>query len=57
MYADLVAWCRTYMLRPELPLASPEDMSLPVCVDDGPSILRIIREHYEGWKKAQERKS
>jgi uncharacterized protein (TIGR00730 family) len=57
MYADLVAWCRTYMLRPELPLASPEDMNLPVCVDDGPSILRIIREHYENWKKAQERKS
>jgi uncharacterized protein (TIGR00730 family) len=57
MYADLVAWCRTYMLRPELPLASPEDMSLPVCVDDGASILRIIREHYENWKKAQERNS
>src|SRR5436853_5088431 len=55
MYADLVAWCRTYMLRPESPLASPDDMTIPVCVDDGPAVLRIIREHHAGWQKAQER--
>jgi uncharacterized protein (TIGR00730 family) len=55
MYADLVAWCRTSMLRPDAPLASPEDMAIPVCVEDGPSILPILREHYERWKKAQER--
>jgi predicted Rossmann-fold nucleotide-binding protein len=54
MYAELVAWCRTYMLRPEFPLASPGDMAIPVCVEDGPAILRIIREHHAGWKKAQE---
>jgi predicted Rossmann-fold nucleotide-binding protein len=57
MYADLVAWCRTYMLRPDCPLASPQDMDLPSCVEDGPSILRIIRQHHENWKKAQERKN
>jgi uncharacterized protein (TIGR00730 family) len=57
MYADLVAWCRTYMLRPDCPLASPQDMDLPVCVEDGPSILRIIRQHHESWNKAQERKN
>jgi uncharacterized protein (TIGR00730 family) len=57
MYADLVGWCRTYMLRPEVPLASPEDLALPLCVDDGPSILRIIRQHHESWKEAQERKN
>jgi hypothetical protein len=55
MNADLVACCLTYMLRPESPLASPEDMTMPVCVDDGLAILRIIREHHAGWKKAQER--
>ena len=57
MYADLVAWCRTYMLRPDCPLASPQDMDLPSCVEDGPSILRIIRQHHESWKEAQERKN
>jgi uncharacterized protein (TIGR00730 family) len=52
MYAELVAWCRASMLRPEFPLASPEDMTIPHCVEDGASILPIIREHYEKWKKA-----
>jgi uncharacterized protein (TIGR00730 family) len=57
MYQELVAWCRTHMLRPEAPLASPEDMALPRCVDDGPSILRNIREHHESWQKAQKRQN
>lgn len=49
MYADLVEWCRTNMLRPEFELASPEDMNIPVCVEDGPSIIRIIRDHHDQW--------
>jgi uncharacterized protein (TIGR00730 family) len=53
MYAELVNWCRTYMLRPDFPLASPEDMSIPVCVEDGPSILHVVREHHARWVAAQ----
>ena len=53
MYADLVEWCRKYMLRPDFPLASEPDMSIPTCVEDGPSILRLIREHHVEWKKRQ----
>ena len=52
MYADLVNWCKTYMLRADCPLASPEDMDLPVCVEDGPSILKLIRQHHATWKQA-----
>ena len=55
MYEDLVAWARTSMLRPELPLASPEDFALPQCVQDGPGILRIIREHHAGWVEARKK--
>ena len=55
MYAELVAWCKTSMLRPEFPLASPADMTIPVCVEDGPAILRIIREHHAAWQAAQNR--
>src|SRR5688500_15115225 len=54
MYADLVDWCRQYMLRPDCPLASAQDFSIPVCVNDGPSILPIIREHYAAWKAARD---
>ena len=53
MYADLVAWCEHNMLRPELGLAHPEDIALPKCVDDGPDVSRIVREHYDIWKQAR----
>jgi uncharacterized protein (TIGR00730 family) len=57
MYAELVAWCRMYMLRPEFSLASEKDMNIPVCVEDGPAILRIIREHHAAWQKPHERRN
>src|SRR5688572_8840087 len=49
MYAELVEWCREYMLKPDCPLASPEDMDIPTCVDDGPAIQAIVRAKYEAW--------
>lgn len=55
MYAELVEWCKTYMLRPDCPLASAADMSIPICVNDGPSILPIIREHHAAWKAAHQK--
>jgi uncharacterized protein (TIGR00730 family) len=56
MYADLVTWCRENMLRPDFPLASPEDMDIPTCVDDGPAILKLIREHHAAWTERKNRK-
>lgn len=54
MYAELVDWSKKYMLRPDFPLASPQDMSIPICVDDGPSILKVVREHHASWKASQQ---
>ena len=51
MYCELVDWCRKSMLRADCPLASPQDMDIPVCVEDGASILKIIREHHAQWKR------
>jgi uncharacterized protein (TIGR00730 family) len=53
MYAELVEWCRNYMLKADCPLASKEDMDLPVCVNDGPAILTLIRKHHAKWKAAR----
>jgi uncharacterized protein (TIGR00730 family) len=55
MYKDLVDWCAKYMLREDCPLASPQDMKIPVCVEDGPSISRLIREHHAAWLQSSER--
>jgi hypothetical protein len=41
------------MLRPDFPLVRPEDLAIPLCVEDGPAILRIIREHHAEWKQRQ----
>jgi uncharacterized protein (TIGR00730 family) len=53
MYAELVDWCKTSMLRPDCPLASPQDMTIPVCVADGAAILKIVRERHAAWKQAR----
>lgn len=52
MYSELVEWSRNSMLRPDFPLASPEDMDIPTCVDNGPAIIEIIRAHHAKWSKA-----
>jgi hypothetical protein len=44
---------RHVLLRPDVLLASPGDITIPMCVDGGPAILRIIRENYIVWRKAQ----
>jgi uncharacterized protein (TIGR00730 family) len=56
MWVELVDWCRQYMLRPDCPLASAKDMDIPLCVDDGPATMRIIRQHHAAWKKSQRQK-
>ena len=53
MYAELVDWCRRSMLRPDCPLASAEDMNIPVCVNDAPAILSIVRRHHAAWAAAR----
>jgi len=54
MWGDLVEWARRSMLRPDAPLASPEDMAIPHCVTDGAAIVRILREHHALWKSRQQ---
>ena len=55
MYDDLVEWAREYMLRPEFPLANPEDMKIPVCVNTADEAITVIRKHHASWRKEQRR--
>jgi hypothetical protein len=41
------------VLRADCSLASAADMGIPVCVEDGPAIMKIVREHHAAWKQAQ----
>ena len=45
----LLDWARAVMLRPDAPLVSPEDLTIPRVLPDGPSIVRAVREHHARW--------
>jgi len=49
MWAELVDWARKNLLGPELSLASPEDLTIPRCVDTADEAIALIREHHAQW--------
>jgi hypothetical protein len=46
----LLSWAKDRMLQPDIPLISPQDLTIPQILTDAPSIVQAIREHYEQWK-------
>lgn len=50
MWAELVDWATKNLLKPELSLASPEDMAIPQCVNTADEAIAILREHKSKWK-------
>jgi len=53
MWTGLVEWSRTSMLDPRLPLASPEDMDIPRCVETADEAIALVRELHAKWVKQQ----
>jgi predicted Rossmann-fold nucleotide-binding protein len=53
MWSEFVDWAKKNLLKPELNLASPEDMSIPVCVSTGDEAITILRENHNKWLKKQ----
>ncbi len=53
MYRDLVGWARQHMLSFDPPLANPEDIAIPTCVDTADEAIAVIREHHARWLTAQ----
>ena len=49
MWAELVAWARKNLLKPELSLANPEDIAIPVCVSTADEAITLIRDHHAKW--------
>ncbi len=49
MWAELVDWARKNLLKPELNLASPADLAIPVCVNTGDEAVSLLREHHARW--------
>lgn len=53
MWPELVDWARRQLLRPELPLANPEDMLIPRCVDTADEAIALLRECHARWKRGE----
>ena len=57
MWPDLAEWARRHMieLHPELPLAKPEDMEIPICLKSADEAIAVIRERHAEWLREQGR--
>jgi uncharacterized protein (TIGR00730 family) len=49
MWANLVDWARTHLLTSQPPLANPEDMTIPHCVNTADEAIALSREHHAQW--------
>jgi uncharacterized protein (TIGR00730 family) len=51
MWSEFVNWANLNLLKPELQLASPEDLRIPQCVTTGDEAIALIREHFKRWRE------
>lgn len=49
----LLAWAKDAMLKPDIPLVSPDDLNIPVVLTDGPAIVAAVRDHHARWLARQ----
>lgn len=54
MWSELVEWAHKNLLRPELMLANPEDIAIPICVGSADEAVEILRAQHAHWKSARE---
>jgi uncharacterized protein (TIGR00730 family) len=50
MWAELVKWAREYLLKSEPPLANPEDIDIPKCVNTADEAIALLRDHHAKWQ-------
>jgi len=53
MWAELVDWAKKNLLRPELALANPADLTIPRCVNTADEAIALIREHHARWQSEE----
>ena len=49
IWAEFVDWARKFMLRPDLSLASQEDLKIPICVNTADEAIALLRQHHAKW--------
>ncbi|HSP96698.1 MAG TPA: hypothetical protein VL049_05575 [Candidatus Dormibacteraeota bacterium] len=49
MWAELVQWARSHMLRPDFQLVSEADLEIPQCVATAGEAVTLLRQHHAQW--------
>lgn len=49
MWKGLVDWAGQAMLDPRTPLANPEDIRIPQCLDTADEAIEVIRHQHDAW--------
>lgn len=50
MWPGLVSWAKTALLASDPPLANPDDLAIPQCVDTADEAIALIRQGFAKWK-------
>jgi len=53
MWKGLVDWTAQAMLDPQTPLASAEDIKIPVCLDTADEAIAMVQQLHAKWKAAR----
>jgi uncharacterized protein (TIGR00730 family) len=49
MWPGLVEWARAHLLTTQPPLANPDDIAIPRCVDTADEAIALIRRQHTSW--------
>jgi uncharacterized protein (TIGR00730 family) len=53
MWPGLIDWARANLLTAQPPLANPEDLTIPQCVNTADEAIELIRKHHSQWLHEQ----
>jgi uncharacterized protein (TIGR00730 family) len=51
MWSELVEWGNTHLLHPDFPMAGPEDLKIPICVDTVDEAIEVLSQKHADWMK------
>jgi uncharacterized protein (TIGR00730 family) len=49
MWPELVEWARTHLTAAQPPLANPEDIAIPQCVNTADEAVALLSRHHAAW--------
>jgi uncharacterized protein (TIGR00730 family) len=55
MWADLVDWAKKHLLSSQPPLANPEDLMIPRCLNTAEEAIALISAHHAKWLQEQKK--